>query len=282
MNIFLIPVDFSISSLSALEQASLLARLDRGALHLLHVIEPIGLNTALKNLLFNQKDQEEAFKVEALQKLEELAKDIRNSTALEVICSIEVAKPYKGIIDTAKKINASYIIMGTNGIDETKDIFIGTNTSRVISEAPCPVLSFRKKPKRKGFKNIILPLDLTTETTQKVQTAINSGKFFGATIHVISILMTDEMRIKALLRKQLNDVVEEMTDAGVKCIATLIEGKDIVESVFEYANSEEVKADLIMVMTRQENDFSSFLLGTQAARIVNNSKIPVLTITPKK
>ncbi len=282
MNIFLIPVDFSANSLVALEQATLLSRLDRGSLHLLHVIEPVGFNTALKNLLFNQEDQVEAFKKEALMKLEELASDIRQTSALDVICSIEVAKPYRAIIDTAKKIKASYIVMGTNGIDETKDIFVGTNTSRVISESPCPVLSIRKKPKRKGFKNIILPLDLTTDTTQKVKSVINSGKFFGATIHVISVLMTDEMRIKALLRKQLNEVEDEILAAGVSCVAKLIEGKDIVESIFEYAYDEEVKADLIMIMTRQENDFSSMILGTQAARIVNNSKIPVFSITPKK
>lgn len=282
MNTFLVPVDFSGTSQLALEQATLLARLDQGKLVLLHVIEPLGINKTLKSLLFNIQDQEDAFVKEAASKLKAMSDDIAISAGITVETIVEVNKPYKGILSAADKVKPYLIVMGTNGFDELKDVFLGSNASRVISESKYPVLSFRKKPKRKGFKNIILPLDLTEETTQKLKAAIGAAKFFGATIHAISVLMTDEVRIKALLRKQLNEVAQELLEMGIEHKTALIENEDIVNGIFEYAYNDEVKADLIMIMTRQEQHLSDFLIGSKASRVVNTSKIPVYSLAPGK
>ena len=42
----------------------------------------------------------------------------------------------------------------------------------------------------------------------------------------------------------------------------------------------ETDADLIIIMTEQEASIAGLLLGTYATKVVNQSKIPVMTVRP--
>ena len=46
--------------------------------------------------------------------------------------------------------------------------------------------------------------------------------------------------------------------------------------------SEDVDADLIMIMTQQETGFSELFLGSYAQQVINNSSVPVMCINPKE
>ena len=56
-------------------------------------------------------------------------------------------------------------------------------------------------------------------------------------------------------------------------------GKNVTTATLEYA--EEVGADLIAIMTEQEKSLTSLFLGTYAQQMINESKIPVLTVRPR-
>jgi nucleotide-binding universal stress UspA family protein len=43
---------------------------------------------------------------------------------------------------------------------------------------------------------------------------------------------------------------------------------------------EEMDADLIVIMTEQDAGFASLIMGTYASKVINNSKIPVMTVRP--
>ena len=53
---------------------------------------------------------------------------------------------------------------------------------------------------------------------------------------------------------------------------------DISEGVLEYSNK--VNADLIIIMTQKELEWSKFIIGTESQQIINNSDIPVCSIRP--
>ena len=44
--------------------------------------------------------------------------------------------------------------------------------------------------------------------------------------------------------------------------------------------SNEIDADLVIIMTEQEPSITGLLLGTYATKVVNQSKIPVMTVRP--
>jgi nucleotide-binding universal stress UspA family protein len=190
---------------------------------------------------------------------------------------------YEKINEVAGLINASMIVMGTNGEQGGKKRFIGSNALRVVRESAVPVLTIKGKHHRNGCKNIVLPLDLSKETREKVNKAIELSKLFkGATVRVVSVLFTTDEFVVNRLTRQLGQVKAFLEKEGVECTAEIIKGikgeETLAQNILEYAVK--VDGDIILIMTQQEVDFTDYFIGSSAQEIINHSKIPVLSIRP--
>ncbi|MBS1765278.1 MAG: universal stress protein [Bacteroidetes bacterium] len=276
--IIISPIDFSEQSLIALEQSYNLARLTNSDLRLLYVIDQDFL-THLTNTIFSKENYADQVRNDIERKLDELATKIKQQEGINTSTNIRTGKIYDEIVAEAYDTDAAFIVMGTQGASTIRKKFLGSNTSRVIREALCPVITIKGHSHYKGCKNIALPLDLTKETREKVNYAIDFAKLFGATVHVFSVLEThDEFHVNKLER-QLQQVTTFISESGVKCTGELIEEKDDVpHSIISYANKQE--CDLIIIMTQNETHITNLFIGTAAQEVINNSDIPVLCIRP--
>lgn len=277
-NKILVPVDFSEQSLIALDQSYNLAKEYNAEITLLYIIEDSGI---LSKLFSNE--QHDNIKSEIQKQLDRLALDVENKSKIKVNTLIAKGAIYEKIAEIAELINATMIIMGTNGSDSLKKRFIGSNALRVTRESKIPVITIKGKHHRNGCKNIVLPLDLTKQTREKVTIAIELSRLFhGAAIRVVSILFTDDEFLVNKLTRQLLQVKAFLEKEGVDCSAEIInavKGKDsLAQNVISYA--EKVDGDLIMIMTQQEVDFTEFFIGSAAQEIINQSTIPVYSIRP--
>jgi nucleotide-binding universal stress UspA family protein len=275
--IILVPVDFSEQSLVALHHAEVVTRAMSGELHVLYVMEEQGVLSTL----FSDKDID-ALTEQVWEKMNALT-DKLAASSIHANSMVGKGKIYEEVVRVAELIGASFIIMGTNGADGLKKRFIGSNALRVVRESRIPVISIKGQPKKDGFKSIILPLDLTKETRQKVNKAIELSRQFGATVHVVSILLSDDEEILSKLEMQLKQVENFMINANVDCTAEMIHApkgaSDLGEQVMIYAR--EKKGDMIMIMTQQETDVTDLFVGSAAQEIINTSEIPVCSIVPQ-
>ncbi len=277
----LVPIDFEEQSLIALNQACNLAKVISADITLLHVIEETG--GVLSRLL--SKQQHEEFKKEAEKELNKLAKDNEKNSKIKFTTLVARGTVYEKINEIAEMLNATFIVMGCNGAKKgLKKRFIGSNALRVVREARTPVISIKGKHHRAGCKNIVLPLDLTKETKEKVNHAIDfSNLYGGATIRVVSVLFTADEFVVNRLTRQLGQVKTFIEKAGIECTAEIIKGtkgeESLAQSIIDYANK--VEGDLLMIMTQQEMDFTKYFIGSTAQEIINNSDIPVLSVIPQ-
>ena len=76
----------------------------------------------------------------------------------------------------------------------------------------------------------------------------------------------------------MEQVVEFIASHGINCTGEFYNHKDISDGVLEY--SKKVDADLIIIMTQKELEWSKFIIGTESQQIINNSDIPVCSIRP--
>lgn len=278
-NKILVPVDFSEQSLIALEQSYNLAKEYHAEITLLHVIEDSGM---LSKLFSNE--QHEDFKKTIQKKLDDLAKQVEKKTKMKVNTLVGKGPVYEKINEVAELINATMIVMGTNGEQQgLKRKFIGSNALRVVRESTIPVITVQGKNHRNGCKNIVLPLDLSKETREKVSKAIELSKLFhGSTIRVVSVLFTTDEFVVNRLTRQLGQVKAFLEKHKIECTAEIIKGtkgeETLAQNILEYASK--VDGDLIMIMTQQEVDFTQYFIGSSAQEIINHSKIPVLSICP--
>ena len=273
----LVPIDYSEQSMIALEQAVGLSRVFDSEIFVLNVIsEEFSLSK-----LFDDKDKAE-FQQRAKAKLETFVKEKSEHFGLELKLIQANGKIYEQIVKSARDIDAQFIVMGTAGTSTLKKKFIGSNALRVVRESGKPVITIKGKHHRKGCQNIVLPLDLTKETKEKVSKAVEFAKRFGSIIRVVSVLMTNDEFIVNRLTRQLDQVKKYITEQGVECAAEIVRdtkgGQSLAESIIDYANKS--KGDLIMIMTQQEQEFTDYFIGSSAQEVINKSDVPVLSIIP--
>jgi len=280
----LVPVDFEPQSLIALEQSYNLARLLPAEIVLLYVYDP---PAGIKSLFSASHDEEIMNKLE--EKLTELSFKVKSETGLEVSTILETGRVYSRILEVADRIQAQFIIMGTHSQPELPGDAVGVmgaNSSRVLRSAKCPVITINARHHYDGCRNILLPLDLTTESRQKVNWGIRIAKIYGAGIKVVSgIWSKNDPSVYSRLRFLARQVKPFIEEEGIRFSADIIKDveneKMLIPTLLDYAEKQG-DIDLIMIMTQQEVGVIEFFVGSRAQEFVRRSPIPVMSIAPKE
>ena len=271
-----IPYDFSETAALALEHGVFMARFYRAEIILIHVVESRSFTSALTSA-FTKADDEEV-KTSANAKLKEISDDIHHKSGIKVTYTTVSGSIYKNIVSIAKNDGADIIIMGTHGVSGFQEFFMGSNAYRVVSEAPCPVITVQQHAKRIGFKNIVLPIDDSSHSRQKVPHITDLASKYNAVVHVAGIMTDSGDLFVRKFKIKVEQVEEYLEKHEVRYTTTYITGDNLAKMTMNYAN--EINADLVTIMTEQEPNITGFFLGNYAQQVVNHCKVPVMSIRP--
>jgi universal stress protein A len=128
----LVPVDFSDGSLEALRYAMRLAEPLGARLIVLHVVEVILHYAAAVDILLEEQLRA------TRRRLSQLLEELRLGKAHGIV---QVGVPYRVIVDTAGRLGAELIVMGTHGRSGVSRFLAGSVAERVVRMAKCPVLT---------------------------------------------------------------------------------------------------------------------------------------------
>jgi nucleotide-binding universal stress UspA family protein len=146
------------------------------------------------------------------------------------------------------------------------------------------------------FKHLLLPTDGSKLSERAVQRGIEFAKSLGArvtTVHVIPEfrMMADESFVlptsadlkrryekeaKVRAEKMLERIGEKARAANVSYNAIAVSGDIPYEKIIETAKK--CKCDLIMMASHGRRGISGLLLGSETAKVLTHSKIPVLVV----
>lgn len=196
--------------------------------------------------------------------------------------NIREGKVAEQLTAQAMEDQALMIIVGTNGMSGFETNWIGKNTYRTITDSPVPVLSVREDFNfHKELEHIVIPLDSTTETRQKVPFAARMAKTFGSTVHLLGLYTSDSKDIKNLVNGYVEQVEKYLDKYEIPHVTKFVDAKkNLTVTTLEYAD--EISADLIVIMTEQEKALTSWLIGNYAQQMLHLSKHPILSIRPEQ
>ncbi len=273
----LVPVDFNAPSLNAIEYAIDIARSFEGVIHLIYVIETKGVIND-----FLQSGNELVKLTEKVKtKLGEIVDARSSDNNVKFITRVERGRVYKKILEISEEINARFIILGENHPYSGNNQSLGSTVYQVTLRSQSPVITVKGETKKFG-KKFVVPLDLTKATRRKIISAIAYGLNYGAEINLVSVKIAD-LRIKtSLIQKKLKQAHKTLTENGVNANYKLYEYSSDVppyKRVIEYAN--EIDADMILLLTHQEGYTYDNYIGGFAHHIINESTVPVLSLTAR-
>ena len=264
MKQIIVPIDFSDDSIKALEYAILFANKVEAKITMVNV-----LKTGRFDFFRGVEN------VSRVGDFENLVSKYKPQLNAELDYTIRKGKVNTEIVEEAKKQEAYMIIMGSHGMSGFEEFWIGSNAFRVVSEAHCPVLTMRKDVYGKSIDSIVMPIDITYETRQKVPLAISIANQFDAEIHVVGLASNASKEDRHKLNTYVGQTCEMLEKHHVKFHKHILEGSNVTSLTIDYAQNH--NADLIIIMTEQEGSFSDFLLGSHAQQMVHKSPIPILT-----
>jgi nucleotide-binding universal stress UspA family protein len=271
----LVAIDFSKCSIKALEFAITIANDVAANILLVYVDKPQSSES-----VYSKQGTEYHEKIVTL--LEKIVKKYQPSLNGKLEYKIRKGKIYAEIANQAKYSDAYLLMAGTHGVSGAEEFWIGSNAFRFVTSAPCPVITVKESFiwKQKHIKKIIVPIDSTMETRQKVPFATEIAKLFKAEIHILGLYSTNVKDIKNLVEGYTNQAVEYVESNNVVCHKHFKFCENITDGTIEYAT--EIKADLIAIMTEQEKSAKNIWLGPYAQQMVNHSQIPVLSVHSKQ
>jgi len=135
------PVDFSPTSLFAVEFAMTLAQEDDAEVTLVHSIDmsPELLDYEFP-ASFDFSAMNAAARADALRRLRELVPESAREYCTVHTESVE-GRPHRAIVQLAAERKADLIVMGAHGRSAIDRLVFGSNTYAVIRDAACPVLA---------------------------------------------------------------------------------------------------------------------------------------------
>lgn len=218
MKRILLPTDFSENSWNAIEYAVSLFKDSACTFYLLHTYHKIIYETVHLSDVPEERNIENIVKTNAITNLERI-----KTTLLEVYPDtehqFEIVTALGAVVDViedvVKKEKIDLIIMGTKGATGGKEVFMGSNTVRIINTIKsCPVIAVPE-----NFSFISKPKEITFATDfnhfysrQELQPLVDMAKSFKAVVRIVYIqqkdgVLTEEQQFNlGMLQKYLEEV----------------------------------------------------------------------------
>ncbi len=271
MKNIIVGIDFSPNSINALKHAVAISLKSGGALHLIWVKSP----STTKIIETDIKDHV----LQIVQtKLNELLKDCKaeapKSEARSVILE---GKPANEMIKYASNLPDSLIVIGTHGASGFEEMFVGSNAFKIVSMSPVPVMVLREGIQiNRDLTQILVPIDTSFETLQKMKYAMKFAKVFSAKILLLG-LISEQPETKHIVSVQLGHAMRMLEQANIRHDWTSLEIKgNISKEVVDFAKKLDV--NLMIIMREEEQEFSDFWLGTTTRQVLNTTPMPLLII----
>ncbi len=274
MKKILVPVDFSECSEYALQVASKLAKeydSEIIALHMLGMSDAVLTSNQTKEML------EGIYYIKLAEKRFEEFLDKDYLKDLTITDSVYNYKNFNELNTVAIEKEADLIIMGSHGSSGLSEVFVGSNTEKVVRNSDVPVLVVKKDVENFKIENAVFACDFTEENLTAFKNAIKLFKSLDNT--KVKLLYVNLPGQNYRSSKEMESRVKEFLYKAnaLNQLKNVVYYNDytVEDGIFHYSNK--MGVDIIALPTHGRRGLAHFFAGSISEDLVNHSKIPVIT-----
>jgi nucleotide-binding universal stress UspA family protein len=261
--IIVVPWDFTPVTEYALQHAVRISRMTHDDVCLLHIVEKITSEGGIKA-------KQAAMTIKG--------NEVERNFGVKVKTHVQRGNIFKQIPEFVNDRGASLVVMGTHGMSGMQKI-TGSWALKVIAKSKVPYIVVQAPPDDQGkYQNIVFPVDFRSEEKEKLSMAVFMGKYFNSKIHILKAMRKDDSLAKKT-NLNLNYTVRMLIQNNIEYEIKEIPADKIAEHTLQIA--EEMKADLILIMTTKDITFADYVFSAKEQFIIaNSSRIPVCCVNP--
>lgn len=278
MKRILVPIDFSKEAENAAKAAASIARKTGSEIFLLHMLElPVSTIDPAEMGTISREPQIIYFMQLAHKRFDKF-KSLPFFDGLKVIESVQFHQTFTGIIDESKKQNIDLIVMGSQGASGLQEMFIGSNTEKVVRRSDIPVLVIKSDIDEFVVDKMIFASDFTKENEYSFKSVLEIVNLFGAQLHLLYVNTIHNFSTTKAIKERMNHFIANFDiPSHTKVIYNDV---SIEKGILSYAR--DVNADLIALNTHGRSGLSQFFNGSIGLELTNHALRPVITFKIKK
>jgi len=271
MKTLLVAFDFSKNAVRALEYAMVYANKLKASVHLAWIDNSLSDDNLIDTI-------EGELRIEKKSFLNNIIADYaKEFPEIQMKMHLGKGKVYQEMAKIAQRLKADLLFTGTHGVSGFERYWIGSNAYRITTSSPCPVVTIRcGSPIKSTVSQILLPLDGSLETKEKLPFTFQLAKEFGAKIHLLKVYNTP----LSVIRKRIDAFGEEAVSflKNNQAVYELhsTEAENVAVAILKYAEDNAI--DLITIMTEQGTTTANLFLGPYAQQLINNAQVPVMSL----
>ena len=274
MNKIIVPIDFSEHSEYALEAAVKLAKGNDAEIIALHMLE---MSDSVLTSTDSEQQQKAVFFLKLAEKRFNEFLDKPYLKEANVTPLVKHFKVFSEVNDVAKDQGADLIVMGSHGTSGLSEIFVGSNTEKVVRHSEIPVLVLKHKFNKDHLKDVVFASDFSAESVAVYQKAAKLFQALKAKLHLLHVnLPSDRFR-------STNEIDQTVSNFLMKAEGNLdklsqinfVSDYTVEKGVLNFANR--IGADLIAVATHGRTGIAHFFEGSISEDIANHAVLPVMT-----
>lgn len=275
MKKILVPVDFSKHSEHALEVAAAIAKEQDAEIVALHMM-------GLSDAVVTKNQSKEVFEAMYYMRLAEtrfaelLDKDYLKD--VKVSDTVHNYTNFSEINDIAKEMNIDLIVMGSHGTTGMKEVFVGSNTEKVVRTSEIPVLVIKHRSENFNPKSGIFACDFLENAIGPYQRAKRIFDILGIDMQLLYINLAGDFRSTREVEKRILKFLTDANDPNpLKTLNSVVQYSDYSVEAGIFAYSQVANADIIALPTQGRQGLAHFFSGSIGEDVVNHSDLPVMT-----
>lgn len=270
MKSIVVPIDFSQQSETALKVAADIAKKHKATLYVMHMLELSPSVMSNTDLIPGEH------MVHLLKITEDRFAKFLEKPFLEGVTVTPIIKHYKvfsEVNEVAEKHNADLIVMGSHGVDGLEELFIGSNTERVVRSSEIPVLVIKGNMTKFNAERMVFASDFKLESVDVAKRVVAFAALIGAELKMVYInTPADNFLSTADSYSRISKFLDQ---AKLGKEVDIYNDYTVEKGILSYADNH--AADMIAIPTHGRKGITHFFMGSIGEDVANHSEIPVVT-----
>lgn len=272
MKNILVPTDFSDQAEKALKVAAQLANKFDGEIYLLHMLElPLQLIDPVNGSSHNLPEAIFFMKL-AHQRFSKIMKE-PFLKGIKVHETVEFHRAFDGIMEIGKEKKCDLIVMGSHGASGFQEMFIGSNTEKVVRHSEIPVLVIKNEIPDFKINNFIFATDGNAKNKHILNKAIEFAKTLDATLHLLFVNTPNDFLTSKDAYERMENFVNGSNHNNYKI--HIYNDISVEQGILNFAKK--MDAGLIGIGTHGRKGIAHFFNGSISEDLVNHANRPVVT-----
>lgn len=275
MKKILVPVDFSKHSEYALEVAAGIAKKQNAEIIALHMM-------LLNDSVITKNQSKEVFEAMYYMRLAEkrfaelLDKDYLNG--ITVTDAVHNYTVFSEINDVAKEMEIDLIVMGSHGSSGLKEVFVGSNTEKVVRTSEIPVLVIKHRHEKFNPQMGVFACDFLENSVGPYKRAKKVFEAFGINMQMLYVNLSGDFRSTREIEKRILNFLELAEEPNpLDSLNKVIQYNEYSVEAGIFGYSQVSNADIISLPTQGRQGLAHFFSGSIGEDVVNHSDLPVMT-----